>query len=209
MIQKFSCPSCAAELVFHSMHSVYVTCKSCRSVVVRHGTDLEAIGEVSDLMDDLTVLQPRTKGRFDGRAFDILGRARIAWESGFWNEWAVESDGKTCWLSEAQGFFVFYNKFERVSSDLALPKFPGEWYGAPNGESYQVTDIKKAKVIGVEGEIPGFIELNKEYISIDLQKNEKEHATLEVKKDETYFAYGNLREFSEFSFEYLRQLDGW
>src|SRR4051812_5997896 len=112
MSQKYSCPSCAAELVFYSASSVYLTCPSCRNLIVRHGSNLVNLGKVSDLMDDASVIQPRTKGRFRGRAFDVLGRLRVAWDDGFWNEWAVDADGKICWLSEAQGQFVFYNRVE-------------------------------------------------------------------------------------------------
>lgn len=209
MSQKFSCPSCAAELIFHSSHSVYISCPSCRSLVVRHGLDLENLGRVSEVMADTTVLQPRTKGRFNGRVFDVLGRVRVGWEDGFWNEWCVESDGKNYWLSEAQGTFVFYTEAVSADPKAAAQLLAGTPYTAPNGAIYEVTDVKQARAVGVEGEIPGRVEIGKDYLSVDLQKDEEHHATFELKNDEAWFSYGQVQEFSEFHFEYLRRIDGW
>lgn len=209
MIQKYSCPSCAAEILFRSAQSVYLTCASCRSLVVRHGTNLDLVGKVSDLMDDLSLIQPRTKGRFKGRAFDVLGRLRIGWAQGFWNEWCLASDSKTLWLSEAQGSLIFYDRFDSANTDLVLNAKVGHSVLAPNGEKYSVSDVKKAWVVGVEGEVPGKIKLNEEYLSIDLQKSDSEQGTLDLKNNVATFSYGYVLSFSDFNFEYLRQLDGW
>jgi hypothetical protein len=210
MIQKFSCPSCAAELIFRSSASLYVTCPSCKSLVLRKGTDVELIGKVSDLMGDMTVIQPRTKGKYNGRSFDVLGRLRVAWEDGFWNEWAVESNGNICWLSEAQGFFVFYDKVEAAAAMKSEGLVAGvTTIKAPNGDAYTITDIKKAKIVGVEGEVPGKVELNVEYTSIDLQKDDEHVGTLDIKSSESFFSYGHVQDVKDFHFEYLRQIDGW
>jgi ribosomal protein S27E len=209
MIQKFSCPSCAAELVFYSLASVYVSCPACRSLVVRHGTDLELMGKVSDVLDDLTIIQPRTKGRFQDRAFDVLGRLRVAWADGFWNEWCVDLGGKICWLSEAQGHFVFYDRVEPVTTAPKLPLTAGAQVSAPNGDLYSVTDVRNARIVGLEGEVPVKVELGAPYTSIDVQKNNEQVGTLDIKSHSTNFFYGKVQNVKELNLEYLRQIDGW
>ena len=54
-------------------------------------------------------------GEFDGVGFKLIGRVRVSYEEGSWNEWyALFQDGRPGWVAEAQGFFM-------VSFETAAP----------------------------------------------------------------------------------------
>ncbi|MFN8550968.1 MAG: hypothetical protein U0103_05715 [Candidatus Obscuribacterales bacterium] len=65
-----SCPSCGANVDFKSKASLYAVCSFCKSSLVRHDVDLEKIGTVSDLVDDLSPIQIGTTGTFGNDKFE-------------------------------------------------------------------------------------------------------------------------------------------
>ena len=102
---SLNCPSCGAAVNFQSKASVFAVCSFCKSTLVRQDIDLKAIGKMSELQDDLTPFQVGTTGMFFQEKFELVGRLKIPYQDGFWNEWyALFGDGKEAWLAEAQGF---------------------------------------------------------------------------------------------------------
>ena len=94
-------------------------------------------------------------GAFDGVGFKLIGRVRVSYEEGSWNEWyALFQDGRSGWVAEAQGFFM-------VSFETAAPAglaerdalTAGKWIDLEGGR-YQVMDRKETVCLGSEGELP-------------------------------------------------------
>src|SRR5579884_2268728 len=155
---SFNCPSCGAELTFRSSVSVSCVCPYCRSLVVRHDTNVEAIGKMADLPADISPFQIGTTGKYKHISFTLVGRVKIGWHDGCWNEWFMFTDeGKKGWLAEAQGSLA-------ISFETELP--PGK--ALPPAQSlpslgqilslhdafFTVTDLKQAECLGSEGELP-------------------------------------------------------
>src|SRR4051812_49254224 len=114
-MQKFNCPSCGAGITFQSSVSFSLVCPYCRSLVVRHDKDVEAIGKMAELPDDISPFQIGTTGTFRKIHFALAGRMKIGWEDGCWNEWFFFTDeGKKGWLAEAQGSLIL--SFEEALS---------------------------------------------------------------------------------------------
>jgi hypothetical protein len=108
-----NCPSCGAHVEFKSKASVFAVCSFCKSTLVRSDMNLEKIGEMADLLDDLTPLQIGTMGVYEGKMFEIVGRLQVSYPEGYWNEWyALFSDSNPCWLAEAQGFYAVCLPYE-------------------------------------------------------------------------------------------------
>ena len=106
------CPNCGGPLSFVWSGSVQTVCAHCRSIVVRHDVDLERVGTVSDPPPDTSPIQLNTTGRFEGRAFTVIGRIAYQYESGAWSEWHLLFEGGSSgWLSDAQ---LRYAVYERV-----------------------------------------------------------------------------------------------
>lgn len=152
--RSYSCPSCGADIPFRSSFSVYAVCASCGSTVVRGDRDVSLIGEMADLPDDVSPLQVGTGFTHAGRACTLLGRTRMGWADGAWTEWFFDGGSAQGWLTEAQGFLSV--SFERpVPPELASGRLPALGALVPiGGESYRVSDLKRATCIGSEGELP-------------------------------------------------------
>jgi hypothetical protein len=118
------CPNCGAPVPFASAIAVFAVCGHCRSSVVRRDAQVELMGQQAQLPPDISPLQIGTRGDFDGRSFTIIGRVRVGYREGTWNEWCADfGEGVWGWVAEAQGFYL-------VSFEVAPPDdLPGvsEW----------------------------------------------------------------------------------
>lgn len=204
-----NCPSCGAEVTFKTKSSVFAVCSFCKSSIVRQDVDLSVIGKISDLQYDLTPLQVGTVGSFDSKTFELIGRLKIKYSDGFWNEWhALFSDGLTGWLAEAQGFYAvcFEGKKPEIDRDgigVGRQMVLGE------GTLYEVEDMREVICMFSEGELPFNAVQGRESLSVDLSGADLAMATIEFAKDQTRFYEGHYQEFDEFNFRNLRIIDGW
>src|SRR5262249_33845661 len=118
-----NCPSCGAAVNFHSKASVFAVCSFCKSTLVRQDMNLEMLGKMAELQDDMSPIQIGTSGFFGGRFFDVIGRLKVFYSEGIWNEWyTIFDDGKEGWLAEAQGFFAMCFPVENSSTQAPAPR---------------------------------------------------------------------------------------
>lgn len=236
-MKKFNCPSCGAEVVFQSNMSVYAVCAYCSSMIVRHDIDVEAIGKMAMLPDDMSPLQVGTEGEYQGNSFRIIGRMKIGWKDGVWNEWylALEGAGRG-WIAEAQGAYALcfeyegslppetvktINKYLKTAPPRNNSIDPNEaWqdtvrlemlgtYLFINQLKYKVVDVKSSVCTGSEGELPFIAATGRKTLSIDMLGIHGEFASIELAKDKTRVYTGRYMEWHEFRFQNLRPLEGW
>ena len=102
-----ACPSCGAPVPFRSSLSVSAVCPYCQSLLVRNDLAVEDLGKVAALPRDMTPFQVGTDAYDGDSRITLVGRLRLGWDDGFWNEWFFVSDGgRKGWLAEAQGTFA-------------------------------------------------------------------------------------------------------
>ena len=209
------CPSCGAPLTFRTSFSVYAVCGYCGSTVVRRDKDVEKIGEMADLPDEMTPVQVGTTLTYGGAGFTVAGRVRVGWADGAWNEWYLVSDARTGWLAEAQGFFA-------VSFPVGLEEATGlgEGLSVLDGvvrireRAYRVTDIKEALCLGSEGELPFAAPKGKATTYYDMLEDGGGFASIEettgaeAKPVRTLFV-GEYVAFNALKFGNLRTVEGW
>jgi hypothetical protein len=208
---KLACPACGAEVDFKSRSAVFAVCSYCQSTLIRHDVDLEAIGKMAQLPPDMSPLQVGTRGTYEGKRFELLGRLKVAWEDGLWNEWyALFDDGREGWLAEAQGFFMmsFPQAVPSTVPDADAVKV-GRWVKVPPGKKFMIDDIRKATCVGSEGELPFPAPRGRASLSVDLSGPEATFANVEYADDGTRFYLGKYVEFDELKLSNLRELDGW
>ncbi len=178
--------------------------------------NLSAYGKMADVPLDASPLQLHTQGRYSQKTFELIGRLRVRWENGFWNEWvAMFGNGQIGWLAEAQGFYAMC--FESTSmKEIPDPNslIPGKEILLSRGKhslalSYQVQDIKKATCIGSEGELPFLAPIGRQSLSVDLSNLDDAYACMEYCGKQFRLFYGEYVEFDKFQFSNLRELDGW
>ena len=217
---KLLCPACGGEVVFKSKASIFVVCTYCKSSLLRQDLNLELYGKMAELQEDLTPFQIGTKGYWSKNPFELLGRLRMSWDSGYWNEWYVLfGDGQEGWLAEAQGFYSICLE----DKDSPIPDRDDIKVGARfdfkdsnnslldflNKGEYEVCDIKKVICIGSEGELPFKAPTGRKSTSIDLNSNDGKFACIEYHEDGNRLFVGEYIEFDDFGFTNLRDIEGW
>lgn len=208
-MQQYNCPNCGAPLVFHSSVSVHTTCAFCRSMVVRHDMNLETIGQVAELLDDMSPFQVGTRGTYKGQNFMLVGRIKVLYDKGTWSEWyAYFDDGREGWLAEAQGNYMM-----TYGADASRIQFEGAIKPLAEAKIDQtlffVEDVKEVTYAASEGELPQIFKPKEQVTSVDLRSENGVFASMTIKGDGRHLFIGEYVEFDTFDFQYLRTLDGW
>ncbi len=218
-------------MVFHSSISVYAVCPYCNSTVVRHDADLEAIGTMAALPEDMSPLQLGTEGYYQGAHFSLIGRMGIGWQAGFWNEWFMAADdGRKGWLAEAQGFYAVSFEIENALDDAAKQRVQQHVAAiqSPNGtksksratselgsylilnkQKLKVVDIKDAICVGSEGELPFVAPRGRRTISMDLLGAHGEFGCVEILNQDLRVYLGHYVDWDSLRCYNLRPLEGW
>ncbi len=220
-MKKFDCPSCGADVVFASRLSVYAVCKYCSSTVVRHDSAVEAVGTMAALPDDMSPFQIGTEGRYQGTHFALVGRMKMGWVDGSWNEWFMATDdGRKGWLAEAQGFYAVSFEVEPPPLDFAVRavqhqnnqahdrQFIGSALALDN-RKLKIVDAKKATCIGSEGELPLAAPQGRKTISVDLLGVHGEFGCVEVETGKLRAFAGRYADWKDLRCSNVRQFDGW
>ncbi|TAN40037.1 MAG: DUF4178 domain-containing protein [Nitrospirae bacterium] len=206
---KANCPSCGAEVVFRSSVSVFSVCDHCQSMIVRHDMDLEALGQMAQLPDDVSPLKIGSRGVFKGKSFGVVGRLKIGWSEGYWNEWFLSfDDGTQGWLAEAMGFFMLSFEVAETKKVPALKALKvGSEYDLGLPQKFTVDDIKAAVCIGSEGELPFRAPKGRKTTSVDLSNTSGEFAGIEYSDTDGVSLFsGKYLDFDSFKFTNLRDL---
>lgn len=203
------CPNCSAPIAFAWSQSVQTVCTHCQSLVVRHDVDVKALGKVASVPPDISPIQIGTRGRFEDRAFEVVGRIVYEYEDGGWNEWHVAfDDGQSGWLSDAQAEYAISLP---VGPERALPAANELKAGrrfAWRDRDYVATTITRARYAGVEGELP-FVTWDRDLATFaDFKTTTGHFATVDYSEDAPLLFLGRFASFDELSFSNLREIAG-
>ncbi len=216
-MQSENCPNCGAEIFFRSPALPAVICDYCNSTVKRIGKALEKIGEVAALPFDVSPIQRGTAGTYDGLNFEVIGRIRLGYDQGSWNDWlCLFSDMSHGWLSESDGQFqmVVEAPIDQVAGDAVQQWAAG---GDPevgerveiNGESFVVTEARWAKCIAAEGELPFAATTGWDVFNVDMRNADGFAANFEREEDGPGLYVGRYLTLDELSPRNLRPIHGW
>ena len=204
----FPCPSCGAEVKFASAVTVFSVCAFCKAMVVRHDVNIEAIGKMAVLMEDISPLQIGSGGRFEGVCFTVIGRVKVMWDEGVWNEWYVFfDDGRYGWLAEAQGFWMM--SFPAIDIPVPRQKFKIGDTLMLKGLRYTLDDMRHASCQASEGELPFQAIPGRRTLRMDFTGSAGIFACMEVDKEDRALYLGRYVDFDELNFSNLRELRGW
>lgn len=209
-MRTYECPSCGAPVKFASGAAVFAVCEHCRSMVVRSDVKLEAIGAMAELPPDLSPLQIGSTGSWQGKAFTLLGRVRLAWSDGSWTEWySVFNDGRRGWIAETQGFFTvsFLSENDSIPQRFAELR-PGSTVDFARNR-WRVMDIKETRVVAAEGELPFVAKPGATRYGIDFAGQNGEFGGLEREDGRFVFYEGAYATFNDLNFQNLKPVPGW
>jgi hypothetical protein len=207
---ELACPSCGATVEFKSKASTFGVCRFCKSSLVRQDLKLDLIGKMAELQEDLSPLQIGTRGRYEQKSFEVVGRMRLAWKDGFWNEWYVVFNGdKTGWIAEAQGTWALSTELNPLPQLPTVDEVALKDRYQLQGQTFEVMDLKIAHCIGSEGELPVAAVATRSGKSVDLIGPDNRFASIEYAASETRAFLGEYVDFDSFEFTNLRPLYGW
>jgi hypothetical protein len=204
-----SCPACAAQVKFQSAASVFSICSYCQSTLVRHDKNIESIGKMAQLPPDMSPVQIGTGGNFNKMNFMIIGRKKMVWEHGLWNEWYIMfNDARTGWLAEAQGHWAVSFEDSSIIAPAAKDLFVGHNYELGK-KIFLLDDFREASCSGSVGELPIQALKGDKFISADFTGDNLSFASVDYSKSTPLVYLGSYVEFEDFKFSNLRQIDGW
>ena len=207
-MREVACPSCGAPVRFVSAQSLLAVCGYCRASLIRRDLDVEQIGTMAALLEDVTPLQLGAEGVWRGTHFAAVGRVQVRWQGGRWNEWyCVFDDGKSGWLGEADGELSV--SFETTVAE-PLPAWESLAPGVRvtlGGVAYEVTDRRQAEVVAGEGELPFRVEAGYKTASADLRSTTASFATLDYGEASPRLYVGEIVELAALRMRGLRELD--
>ena len=206
-----SCPSCGSPVSFRHAASVAVVCEACRSVVVREGVDLKAIGKSAPFARDLSPLQIGATGSYGGRGFRVLGVVRLGRERVRWNEWFLQlDDGATAWLAEGNELWQI---FVRAPTQGRFPPHHEMAVGKAYAHAevrWRAIEVAVARVQAAEGELPYRPTPGTLRPYVDLREaNGSRSATLDYEVDPAVLWTGEVVELPALKMEGLRPFAGW
>jgi hypothetical protein len=215
-----ACPSCGAPVSFRSNLSVSAVCPYCQSLLVRTDVAVQDLGKVAALPPDMTPFQVGTDAYDGDNRITLVGRLRLAWDDGFWNEWFFVNDaGRKGWLAEAQGTYALsYEVDEGLHNNtrkaiISWAEAKGRYVIGQKltiaGKSYSLTDVKKAVCMGCEGELPIVGAVGRRAMSFDFMGGPDEFASVEVSQDELRVFSGRYVEWEQLRASNLRHIEGW
>jgi hypothetical protein len=216
-MQTFACPNCGADVSFRSPALPVRICDHCQSMIVRTGDALNALGKAAVLPFDVSPIMIGTRGRFEDRPFEVIGRVRWGWTDGSWNEWLLLfDDGSDAWLGEAMGQYMLLR--ERALGDLNVEALEAIASGEPipvgnvaivDGETLTVADARDAVCIAAEGELPFSAPAGWSVYSVDFRTPSGRCATVQREGSEMTFYDGRYVTLAELAPKGLRAIEGW
>ena len=207
---KLSCPSCGAEVQFKSRFSTFGVCSFCQSTLVYHNAAIENLGKMSALPQDMSPLQIGTSGNYEHGAFEVVGRQKISWNSGTWNEWYLHfHDGRDGWLADAQGHYMLSFELKNETNIPRLSNLKISSVVKIRGKEFSVNDIREVTCVGSQGELPVKSVQGRTSTSVDLIGPYESFANLDYAMDGSRLFLGKYVEFDDLHFLNLREIDDW
>lgn len=154
--KSFKCPSCGASIRRENPASRSISCGYCGQTSHINADSIRAVGEKSLLVDYGSFLSVGNRGRYNELGFSILGRLRIEYSDGFWDEWYINFDnGEAAWIQEDDGSFTLF----RAAGELESLNYNDARVGTFASFNQQLTHVfitskSRATVEGGEGELP-------------------------------------------------------
>jgi hypothetical protein len=176
-----SCPNCGAPIEFTLGSSLAKVCEYCRHTVVRSDRGLHNAGKAADLANTPSLIAVGDEGTLAGRPFRVFGRVQLDHGEGPWDEYYIGLDyGQSWgWLAYAQGEWyataltapVMVPPHDQLQPEGDLPLGPA---GA-----FRIAEVKSARVVSTEGEVPGGIREGMTRLYADLWGQGRGFATLD------------------------------
>ncbi|HOD14619.1 MAG: DUF4178 domain-containing protein [Spirochaetes bacterium] len=152
------CPSCGAPVEVKNRFSKVLVCSYCGTHLRLTGDGFDATGKHPKLAEFPSLFKVGSTGTILGRPFTAMGRMRYNYPGGHFDEWFMEYDGGTAWVTEDEGTYSLYTEVEEA---LEFPDITTVRAGQNvmiGEKKVMVKEKGNAEVAGAEGELSFYIE---------------------------------------------------
>ncbi len=156
--KQLNCPSCGAPVELKYRFSKMAVCGYCGQSTHLTNENLEAKGDSTPLTDYGSKFSVGQEISLKGEKFEIVGRIRFTYPSGFWDEWFLINDKNPeteYWLQEDEGDYILFGRAD--DSGISFPDFTSTQVGSTQqyaDEAVFVSEKNTAEIMGGEGELP-------------------------------------------------------
>ena len=191
MAEAFNCPSCAAELKKEIQQTKHIICEYCQSSIFLEDDSIKDMGKIAQLAQAPSILELGQYFEYRGWNFIPVGKVRYGYGRGWWEEWYVtDTSGATKWISIDEGHIAIEEKEER-SENIIHPSSSLVTGSSLELEiknkkyNFIITEMKRCKCLGAEGELPFVIIPDEKFHYVDLLTSDGVSATIEIFDDGT------------------------
>ncbi len=167
---ELTCPSCGAPIPpEHRFDEEYV-CEYCGNVCYFAGSGgLRGTATEADLADLYTRFRLGQEGSIRGKvSFRVVGRVVYDYGDGYWSEWVLSGPDGYAYLHEDEGIYVLLRPRpleEPVPSRDSFRR--GAFFDWQRMPRWYVTEVRTARVMAVEGEVPNPPAVGEEVFYVD------------------------------------------
>ncbi len=183
------CPSCGAPIEIKNRFSKVLVCDYCGTHSKIGSDSLSVAGKYPKLAEFPSQFSIGCTGTILEKSFSALGRMRYNYGSGHYDEWFIEYDGETAWLTEDEGSYTLFTEMQEVSDFPDITTVRAGQSVTINNKKVMIKEKGKAKVDGGEGELLFYIEPGTEVTYID-GISEGKKVSIEATEEEIEFFTG-------------------
>lgn len=207
----YTCPECKQPVTTRCTATNVIVCSHCYAPIERQLDGyLNQRANLLITRDDSSPIQIGTRGAWDKRQFEIIGRMRCVFVEGYTNNWTMLFDGGDIgMLVESFGQFAVYEKTV-LENDVSFSQLMRMEYGAEtrelfNNKQYTLERQQYCQYIEVEGETWVFNE-GEPFTSLEMAaQGGGRLALINSKKREEYTSFRiHYQPMSDFKLENLR-----
>jgi hypothetical protein len=162
-----TCPSCGASNALPNPAVVSIVCPYCDNISYINKEGIRLSGKKSRLSEGFSRLFRGGSGSIHDKKFIVRGRVRYSFGRGFWDEWYIEwENGDMGWITEDNHQFSLQKEVVLNSGIIEKITTVGCTIKVRTTE-YTITEIGKARCLGIEGALPKDITPDEVYRYID------------------------------------------
>jgi hypothetical protein len=152
------CPSCGAPIEIKNRFSKVLVCGYCGTHLKLAGDGFNSTGRHPKLAEFPSIFKVGSRGTILGNPFTVMGRMRYNYPGGHFDEWYIEYDGSTAWITEDEGTYSLYTE---VIEAVEFPDITTVRAGQNvmiGEKKVMVKEKGTAEVAGAEGELSFYVE---------------------------------------------------
>jgi len=162
-----NCTSCGAPVEIKNRFSKVFVCEYCGTHLHVKDDGFEAKGKFPKLTNFPSVFTIGARGKILDKAISVLGRMRYKYDGGFYDEWFVDYDGETAWVTEDEGTYTLFTEMVEAVDLKNIDSIRAGEMLKVGDLNVMVKEIGDAVVEGGEGELLFYVEPGVEIVYID------------------------------------------